>query len=79
MKCVRGGCYIGAEIGELMCSQDRSGRSSSRRSCFIFTIQAKEWLLKSSEFCKKVHTLPILHIYLLPAFLVISLYKLNVT
>jgi len=33
---------LGAEIGEIMCSQDRSGGNSLRRSCYIFLIQAKE-------------------------------------
>ena len=70
---------MGAEIEELMCSQDRSGRSSLKRSCCIFTIQANEEALNSTDFCKKVHTLPILHVYLPPAFLLISLYKLTVT
>jgi hypothetical protein len=67
---------MGAGIGELMCSQDRIGRSSLRRSC-AFIIQANEYVLNITHFCKKVHTLPILHVYLLPVFL-ISLHNLIV-
>jgi len=63
---------MGTEIGELMCSQDRNGGNSSKRSC-IFTVQANEWVLNSTDFCNKVHTSPILHIYLLHAFLLILL------
>ena len=66
-----------AEIGELMCSQDRSGGSSLRRSS-MFTTQANEWVLNNTDCCKKIHTLRVLHVYLLPALL-ISLYKLTVT
>ena len=58
MRWVRGGCYTGAEIWELICSPDRSIGSSSR-SCSIFSVHANERVLNSTDSCKKVHTLPI--------------------
>ena len=36
-------------------------------------------MLNSKDFCKKVHTLPILHVYLLPVILLISFHNLIVT
>jgi len=52
--------------------------AEAHRAC-TFTVQANEWVLNSTHFCNKVHTLPIKHVDLLPAFLLISLYKLIVT
>ena len=43
-----------------------SGGSSLRRLCCIFIIQANEQVLNSTDCCKKVHTLPILYVYLIP-------------